>query len=140
MEGINGQNLVQIDPNIRKVNFLVNGRDKTYKMERKELTLIGVRCDGECLEVIEEVETEDEERLWSNPDSWTSGKVPVEGDDVEVETGWKMIYDAGESPILTSLTINGVLIFSDDADQTLTAKAIFVRAGEFHIGSEDEPY
>jgi hypothetical protein len=38
-------------------------------------------------------------RLWSNPASWTSGKVPLAGEDVVVEPGFNVVYDLEESPI-----------------------------------------
>ena len=50
-------------------------------------------------------------RYWSNPQHWTSGEVPVAGDDVEIESGWNMILDIAETPELQLLRINGILTF-----------------------------
>ena len=52
-----------------------------------------------------------------------------------------MLFDLAESPILKTLTINGRLSFAQDGkDLHLNAKQIFVRAGEFLIGSEQKPF
>jgi hypothetical protein len=39
------------------------------------------------------------EKMWSDPKTWASGKVPLEGEDVEVPTGKNIIFDLEESPI-----------------------------------------
>jgi hypothetical protein len=51
-----------------------------------------------------------------------------------------MILDIEETPILALLRVNGVLTFSPNIDVHLRAKHVFVRAGELHIGSEEEPF
>ena len=49
-----------------------------------------------------------------------------------------------EPPLLKKLVINGRLSFLNEADTphdlTLHARIIYVRAGEFLIGSEELPY
>lgn len=63
--------------------------------------------------------------MWSNPDSWPSGEVPGELEDVKIEAGVNMVLDI-DTPILNVLTINGRLSFLNDAaspkDLTLTAR------------------
>ena len=54
---------------------------------------------------------EAEIRFWSNPQHWTSGSVPLAGEDVEIEPGWNMILDIEETPELQLLRINGRLTF-----------------------------
>ena len=52
-----------------------------------------------------------------------------------------MLLDLEETPVFKSLTINGRLSFiQNDMDIHLRSKQIFVRAGEFFIGSEEEPF
>ena len=52
-----------------------------------------------------------------------------------MESGWNMIYDLKDSPILNYLEINGRLTFEDDIDgRILRSNYIFVRAGELIIG------
>lgn len=105
--------------------------------------MLGLRCiSGSCpLDEIEEVELEAGQRLWSDTDNW-GGTLPQEGDNVEIPSGWNMILDLEETPVLASLTINGRLSFLQFEDKNihLKAKYIFVRAGEFFIGSEAEPF
>jgi len=42
---------------------------------------------------------EDLVKLWSDPSSWPSGKVPAAGEDVHVESGWNMTMDVADTPI-----------------------------------------
>jgi hypothetical protein len=60
----------------------------------------------------------------------------------EIQPGWNMIFDLEESPLLKTLIINGKLSFLNDGsiDQVLKAKHIFVRTGQLHIGSKEQPY
>lgn len=90
------------------------------------------------LEAVEEVELEEGQRLWSDPESW-GGTLPAEGDDVEIASGWNMVLDLAETPVFASLTINGRLSFLDfnNTDIHLRARYIFVRAGEFFIGTAE---
>jgi len=56
---------------------------------------------------------------------------------VEIIPGWNMLLDLAETPKLNSLTINGRLSFIQNGSNIhLRTKYIFVRAGEFFIGSE----
>jgi hypothetical protein len=80
-------------------------------------------------------------RLWSNPTSWKSGKVPLEGEDVVVEPGFNVVYDLAESPIYRYVQINGRVTFKQDAPILhFRAKYLFVRMGELIIGNETNPY
>lgn len=91
-----------------------------------------------------EVELASDSKPWSDPASWPSGNVPVEGDEVEIISGDWIEFDIEDSPILKSLTINGRLTFKNDTeeavDRTLHAWWVFVRAGDLLIGSEEAPY
>ena len=51
--------------------------------------------------------------LWSNIDTWTNlpGRIPEEGDEVEIMDGWDVVYDIGTSPVFKNLQINGKLSF-----------------------------
>ena len=126
---------------IRTFEFIINGKEESSKKLKVE-PLICIH--GTCvLEEVEEVELEDGQRLWSDPELWgEGGKVPEEGDEVEIMSGWNMLLDINETPKLKTLTINGRLSFiqKDDFDIHLMAEKIFVRAGEFFIGSEEEPF
>ena len=55
-------------------------------------------------------------------------------------SGWNLVLDLDETPVFSSLTINGRLSFMRGIDVHLRAKQIFVRAGEFFIGTEEEPF
>jgi len=79
-----------------------------------------------------------QEILWSDPASWPKNTLPSEGDSVVIESGQEMILDISP-PALSSLTINGKLSFSDEADLELTTEWILI-FGELEIGTEAEPH
>ena len=84
----------------------------------------GLRCiSGVCeLDEVLEVELEEGQRLWSDPENW-GGTLPEEGTDVEIPSGWNMLLDLEETPIFKSLTINGRLSFiQNDIDIHLRSK------------------
>lgn len=134
-----GDNIVFNDTETREFQFVVNGKNA----DKRKILLEGLRCiSGTCpLDEIEEVELEAGQRLWSDPESWGEQGLPVDGDDVEIMSGWNMVLDLAETPNLNSLTINGRLQFMQNGtDVHLKSRQIFVRAGEFWIGSEEKPF
>jgi cell migration-inducing and hyaluronan-binding protein len=80
-------------------------------------------------------------RLWSDPDSWDSGQVPKEGENVVILSGRNFVYDLDESPMYNYIEVNGQVTFKPDAETLhLRAKYLFVRAGRIAIGTSDEPH
>ena len=57
------------------------------------------RCIGPCLPDVTAVAVESTIKLWSNPSSWPTGKVPLAGEDVVIEPGKNFVFDLAESPI-----------------------------------------
>ena len=138
---VSGDNQVKNETEVRTFEFVINGKEESSK----SLVVRPLECiQGVCLlEAVEEFELEEGQRLWSDPESWgEGGKVPEDGDDVEIMSGWNMLLDLNETPNLHTLTINGRLsvIQQDDFDVHIKAERIFVRAGEFFIGSEEQPF
>lgn len=124
----------------RELHFVINGKNTTTFTKNRDILLKGHRCDGPCQEAIQEVATENRTRYWSNAADWTSGAVPLEGEDVHVEPGWNMVFDLEDSPVYKLIRINGILTFKNESNCHLRAKHIFVRAGQLHIGSEEYPF
>ena len=125
------------DTSIRELHVVFNGKDLT----RTKLVITGERCVGPCIKAINTTPIENTTRRWSDPKSWTSGKIPVAGDNVTIESGWNMLYDVAVSPIINYLEINGRLTFEDGVkDLQLNSYYIFVRAGELLIGNETNPF
>jgi hypothetical protein len=75
------------------------------------MIMTGYRCIGSCLDAIANNTIETNVRYWSNTTSWDSGVVPIQGDSVEIKSGWNMVLDIEETPILNILYINGRLTF-----------------------------
>ena len=82
-ELVYGQNVIYNQTEKREFHFIVNGKNNSAWTKLK---FQGERCPGgKCtLAKVVEKETETTERLWSDPKSWTSGKVPVAGENVEI--------------------------------------------------------
>ncbi len=74
---------------------------------------------------------------WSNPASWQSNSVPINGEAVEIPFGKTIILDIN-SANLASLAINGTLVFAE-SDLTLTSDWIDL-TGTLQIGSPTNPF
>jgi cell migration-inducing and hyaluronan-binding protein len=76
---------------------------------------------------------------WSDPATWPDGKVPGKGDAVTIGPDKSVVLDVSP-PALRSLTIEGKLSFSNDADLELISEWIYLHKGELDIGSEANPH
>lgn len=79
------------------MKFVISGKNVTHWKETT-MQFVGIRCFV-CQEAITATPT-GPERFWSDPQSWPSGKLPVEGEAVHIEPGWNMTLDLAETPIL----------------------------------------
>jgi len=75
---------------------------------------------------------------WSDPATWPNSQVPVAGDKVTIASDQEVLLDVSP-PALSGLTINGKLVFADEADLALTTEWIMV-FGELQIGTEANPF
>jgi len=99
-----GQHAVYNDSKImpypKEFHFVLNGKDRSLYKTR-EMKFVGVRCFDPCLPPVVIVPIETNYRLWSKVSSWpTTGKVPEAGEDAMIESGWNMLFDVEETPIL----------------------------------------
>ena len=81
--------------------------------------MTGERCAGSCFGDIADMNTENGTRYWSNTTSWPKGVLPVEGEDVVIDSTWNMILDLPITPVLGSLEVNGILTFKPSMNITL---------------------
>lgn len=136
-----GQFVHYNDTQDQMLEWVVNGQDKD---EFKEViyTFTATKCLGNCgvEAIVEAEEVEAEFRLWSDVTNWPNETLPVEGDTIEIVSGWKMILDIENPPKFHTMNINGILIFSDEMDIHLQCINMWVRAGELHIGNETHPH
>jgi hypothetical protein len=122
---VTGQNFIfnNTNPNDtreQQFSFIVNGKNMT-RWKESLMTFKAHRCIGSCNEEIVEVTTVGAETLWSNPKSWPSGKVPVAGEDVVIESGWNMTMDVADTPIYRLVNVNGLLNFKRGINITFRA-------------------
>ena len=109
-----------------------------FKFIRDECITVG-GCNNKNMPGDEEIE--EDPRYWSDTRSWQTNKLPVEGEDVIIESSWNMILDIPETPILRSLEINGRLtVQNDGSSYELKSYLIYVRKGELIVGTKDEPF
>ncbi len=85
----------------------------------------------------ERVTTIPEGDPWSDAESWPSGHVPKEGEDIVIPAGKQILLDTSP-PALGSLTLDGTLVF-DDKDLELSAEWISVH-GTLRIGHPKRAY
>ena len=124
----------------RHIQIKMDGQNS----DKLRFQLIGDECIswGNCNpDLTEDAVIETDYRRWSDPTSWTSGSLPVEGDQVLIEPTWNMLYDLVDSPVFKSIEVNGRLTFENDGgDYQIQSNLIFVRKGELIVGTETEPY
>ena len=132
-----GANWLQNATDIREFQFVVNSKD----LNINKIRLQGLQCiSGACPQDAVRPVPLGDAKYWSAVDTWPSGMLPVEGEDVHIEPGMNVILDI-ETPKLNLLIINGRLSFLDYTDPIhLHAKQIYVRSGELLIGEEAAPY
>jgi hypothetical protein len=77
---------------------------------------------------------------WSNPSTWSGGRVPSAGDSVLVAAGTTVTYDALSDSPIACVDIAGTLRFRTDANTRLTVGTVTVlAAGRLEIGTADAP-
>lgn len=63
------------------------------------------------------------QRRWSDPNSWPSGELPIEGEEVTISSRWRMLVDISP-PLLSRVIILGELMFEDERDYNFTANLV----------------
>ena len=119
-----------------------NADRNSFTLERVECISVG-GCNNKNLPSDGEIEAE--YRYWSKPASWATtatatGVLPVEGDDVIIQSTWNMVLDLTDTPVFRSIEINGRLtILNDGKTYNLHSYLIYVRKGELIVGTADKP-
>ena len=100
-------------------------------------TVQGPDCElfSDVVAVIDQVT---QAELWSDPDTWESGEVPVAGEVVMIPEGKSVLLDV-DTEALGGLTVNGYLSF-DRSDLHLTTEWLMVAGGILEIGTELNPF
>jgi len=77
---------------------------------------------------------------WSNPATWSSSKVPGEGDKVAIDAGHTVTYDVESSVKIGCIEVRGTLTFRTGANTRLRVVTIMVlENGTLEIGSPAHP-
>ena len=75
--------------------------------------ITGVRCVSNCDNGPVDPDNPGPETLWSDSATWANrgGVLPIEGDDVVIDSNMNVVYDLGDSPVFKSIEVNGILKF-----------------------------
>src|SRR5215470_14068943 len=78
--------------------------------------------------------------LWSNPATWSTGKVPTSEGRAAISAGHEVVYDIASDAKLACVEIRGRLRFRDDANTRMkTANLMVMDNGYLEVGSADRP-
>jgi hypothetical protein len=115
------------------IHWIVSGKNQTNNTYVKQHVIMkGNRCPlGVCpAELINtSAPSENRTRYWNTSTDWPNNTIPVEGEDVHIESSWNMVMDMNPTPIYKLVRVNGNLTFNPNNDTELRAKHIYVRAG-----------
>ena len=77
---------------------------------------------------------------WSNPGTWSTGRVPAADDRVAVDAGHAVIYDVASDAAIDCIEVRGRLAFKTGVSTRLKVVTIMVLAnGSLEIGTPGEP-
>lgn len=77
---------------------------------------------------------------WSNPTTWSAGRVPAGNDKVHIAPSHSITYDAASDAALDCVKISGKLDFKTDANTRIKAGTIMVmEGGQLIAGTETKP-
>lgn len=82
------------------------------------LQIIPILCLNDCPDPNRECNVNSNQLYWSDATLWPGGVLPKQGDNVVIPCPWNMIIDVNNTPILNSLTIDGILKFSENQTST----------------------
>ena len=112
----------------RQIIFLNIG---ALKMTDSNLSIKATFCTQNCQNSREKFT-----RLFSLASSWSSGKVPIISEEIEIPFVKRILLDI-IPPFLSSITIDGELIFDEMLEESiLEVNTIWVRKGRLIIGSQ----
>src|SRR5262245_37357348 len=78
--------------------------------------------------------------LWSNPATWSTGKIPASDARVAISTGRDIVYDVVSDTKLGCVEVRGRLRFQADADTRMkTANLMVMDEGYLEVGSASAP-
>jgi hypothetical protein len=124
------------DSTLRMLTICQSGRNRT-QFEYTEVNAIICRfhCPAPAGTFVKENFT----RLWSNASQWPNETVPQANENVTINGNWTVLLDV-DPPALNYLVIDGTLVADDTRDVNITARSIFIRAGNVTAGSPTAPF
>ena len=136
------------DNSTNKLTYLLKGDADTNYCSPKSFHLTSEPCpvdedDVVHCEVTNPIDGiyETNPRVWSNPADWPSNSLPLAGEDVIIESTWRMHLDINP-PHLGNVYIYGELTFDDTQNLNFTANLILIQGTNAHlvIGTPINPF
>jgi hypothetical protein len=127
--------------NVTNMEFEVMVNTVEDDIHKGAISVEGLRCYGDhctLADTEEPVVVEDFVRKWSDPLSWDTGIVPVDGERVTILPEWDMLLDTNTA-VLSHLEVNGKLTFDTTQSVTLNSYIIHIRRGSVVSGSLETP-
>lgn len=103
---------------------------------KRSALIISTKCLFNCQPIYT---IEDRFRRWSEPLDWPSGKVPKKGDNVVIESNWRMIIDVTTEEI-GELRIKGVLFPDSSINNIVLNTHILIIEGTLLVGTLERPF
>jgi peroxiredoxin len=76
---------------------------------------------------------------WTDPATWSTGRVPAPGDRVRVSGGTAVVFDAADARVVC-VSVDGTLTFATATDTRLSLQDLRVNAnGELDLGTRADP-
>ena len=121
------------------LTYLLKGEPNTTYCSSRSFSLTSEPCPvdeddvAHCV-IINPIDGQYESnpRTWSNPNDWPTGSIPALGEDVVINSTWRMHLDISP-PNLGNVYVYGELTFDDDIDLNFTANNILIQGLNAHL-------
>ena len=121
------------------LTYLLKGESDTHYCSSRSFSLTSEPCpvdeydEAHCV-IVNPIEGQYEKdpRTWSNPNDWPTGSIPALGEDVVINSTWRMHLDISP-PHLGNVYVYGELTFDDNKDLNFTANIILIQGPNAHL-------
>ncbi|XP_038045747.1 fibrocystin-L-like [Patiria miniata] len=134
---------MRFENDTKTLTYIVSGKGESELVDRKIHPNVYTCFYKDCLPSVPKPPPDtrpDDVKFWSHEQSWESGSLPVDNEDVTILASDWMVADV-ELPVINKLVIYGALEIDDSQDNKLEATYILIQGGRLVIGfSESNPF
>lgn len=103
-----------LDTTKKELTFVINGSTNSSKILEAQSAKCRKNEASWCITAPTVTECTGTPQMWSDDAIWSSGKAPIEGQDVEIPAGKNIVFNLGESPKFKLIKVFGCLNFLTD--------------------------